>query len=490
MLFNSYEFCLLFLPLALIVYSATGRYAGRAFALGWLLLASIVFYAWSSPSALAILGGSILLNYGAARLLTRARSARDTRGGLVMGLAVAANIAILAQFKYLEFLVEAAAALVGIEMPLVRAIPPLAISFFTFQQIAYVVDVHRGQPAERNLLRYGLFVCFFPQLIAGPIVHHKEMLPQFNRASSALSPQDLATGVTLFAIGLFKKVVVADGIVVWVTPVFEAAKFGGLAMLDAWAGTLAYTLQLYFDFSGYCDMAIGLGLMFGDYLYFGLGGNRLGPTRRQINLMLTMLLGGLWHGANWTFLIWGGLHGCYLMLNHAWRGFFARTGRQAPEGWPWQIASRVLTLLAVMLAWVFFRADSLTSALHMIGVMAGAVSPSIADPANGGAVALALPLFELSQISILLGLLGVVSFAPNSQQIVGYNASNDSTQTNHDVKLEKDLGKQSAGNSWTWARGYALRWSPTAAWAALMALLCLLSLAGMSETREFVYFRF
>ncbi|MBW1885321.1 MAG: MBOAT family protein, partial [Deltaproteobacteria bacterium] len=361
MLFNSYEFCLLFLPLALIVYSATGRYAGRAFALGWLLLASIVFYAWSSPSALAILGGSILLTYGAARLLTRARSARDTRGGLVMGLAVAANIAILAQFKYLEFLVEAAAALVGIEMPLVRAIPPLAISFFTFQQIAYVVDVHRGQPAERNLLRYGLFVCFFPQLIAGPIVHHKEMLPQFNRASSALSPQDLATGVTLFAIGLFKKVVVADGIVVWVTPVFEAAKFGGLAMLDAWAGTLAYTLQLYFDFSGYCDMAIGLGLMFGfrlplnfdspyrassiidfwrrwhqtlsrflrDYLYFGLGGNRLGPTRRQINLMLTMLLGGLWHGANWTFLIWGGLHGCYLMLNHAWRGFFARTGRQA-----------------------------------------------------------------------------------------------------------------------------------------------------------------
>jgi hypothetical protein len=225
-----------------------------------------------------------------------------------------------------------------------------------------------------------------------------------------------------------------------------------------------------------------------DYLYIGLGGNRLGTARRHLNLMLTMLLGGLWHGANWTFLIWGGLHACYLILNHAWRGFFARADRRAPNGLAWQIAARVLTLLAVMVAWVFFRADSLTSAVYMIGVMTGLASPAAGDSVAGFTMVLAL--FEPSQIAVLLGLLGVVSFAPNSQQIVGYNTSVDAAPIDPAPAINDESGVLSTKTRWGFTRGTALRWSPTLGWAAIMALLCLLSLVGMSETREFVYFRF
>lgn len=507
MLFNSYEFCLLFLPVCLLVYRAVGRHAGRTFALTWLLLASVAFYAWSSVAALSILGTSVLLNYGLARWLARLRTKRDPRGGWLVGFAVAANLAILGQFKYLEFLVEAAAALVGIDMPLVRSIPPLAISFFTFQQIAYVVDVHRGHTAERNLLRYGLFVCFFPQLIAGPIVHHRDMLSQFAGPHTEADAKNLATGFTLFSMGLFKKAVIADGIVDWVTPVFASTAAAGLSAFDAWMGTLAYTLQLYFDFSGYCDMAIGLGLMFGfrlpvnfdspyraasiidfwrrwhqtlsrflrDYLYIGLGGNRRGKLRRYAHLMITMLLGGLWHGASWTFVVWGALHGLFLVLNHAWRGGFAYFDRSTPDGSGWRAVYRVTTLVSVMIAWVFFRADSFETAFDLISVMIGFG----ATPAAGLAREIALqptpPLFDVSQVAVLAGLLGIVSFAPNSQQIVGYGGVRP-------VEGERVFGRHP----------FAAfpRWRPSVPWAAVTATLCLVSLACISEAREFVYFRF
>lgn len=513
MLFNSYEFCLLFVPLTLLAYSLACRCGGRTFALGWLLLASVFFYGWSSSHTLTILAFSILLNYSAARLLTHARSVGGGRSRFIVGLGVGINLLILGQFKYLEFLVEAGAALVGINMPLVRSIPPLAISFFTFQQIAYLVDVYRGHAAERNLVRYGLFVCFFPQLIAGPIVHHKDMLAQFRRPSLGLQTQDLAMGVTLFIIGLFKKVVIADTVVNWLAPVFAAAAGGSLGTLDAWTGALAYTLQLYFDFSGYCDMAIGLGLMFGfrlplnfnspyqatsiidfwrrwhqtlsrflrDYLYIGLGGNRNGRSRRYINLMVTMLIGGLWHGANWTFLVWGGLHGSYLVLNHTWRGLLHRFGLPAPVGFWWQCVSRALTFVAVMLAWVFFRSDSIGSALYMLGVMAGLGSPEVAL-GSISVVDNAILFFDQERIFALLGLLAVVSFAPNSQQIVGYVGL-----AGYGARRRADVPAVGALNDYG---RRLLRWKPTAPWAAITALLCLISMFGMSEAREFVYFRF
>ena len=522
MLFNSYEFCLLFLPLCLIVYRAAGRYQGQTFAVAWLLLASIIFYAWSSTTTLVILGASILLNYGFARLLTSLRDHADPRRGWIAGIAVAANLAILAQYKYMEFLVEAGAAMMGIDMPLVRAIPPLAISFFTFQQIAYLVDVHRGHTAERNLLRYGLFVSFFPQLIAGPIVHHKDMLWQFSRSHSESNARNMAVGLTLFSIGLFKKVVVADTIVDWVHPVFVSPTQATLSALDAWLGTLAYTLQLYFDFSGYCDMAIGLGLMIGfrlplnfdspyqatsiidfwrrwhmtlsrflrDYLYFGLGGNRRGQVRRYANLMVTMLLGGLWHGANWTFLAWGVLHGMFLMINHAWRGIFALLGRDVPNSWGYRVGYRLTTLLGVMVAWVFFRADSFAAAIELIGVMCGLNSAgatglsmtTVPEPVTG--------LFDWIHAAVLLGLLGVVSIAPNSQQIVGYAGIGEHRRD--DVRARNASDRKTGDGRTTFGAKLPTfpSWSPSASWAAVTALLCLLSLASMSEARDFVYFRF
>ncbi len=399
MLFNSYEFLLMFLPIALGGYYSISKGISQPAAITWLALCSLFFYGWWNPNYLWLMVGSILFNYSFGLILAGQRRAR-----WILTLGVGLNLLLLGYYKYTDFFIANISDLAGLDWQLHNIILPLGISFFTFTQIAYLVDVYRGEVREYRITDYFLFVTYFPHLIAGPIIHHKEMMPQFaNKATDQITARNITAGLVLFTIGLAKKILIADRVMLYVSPVFSAAENGAaLTFFEAWGGVLAYTLQLYFDFSGYVDMALGLSLMFGirlplnfdspykstsiidfwrrwhmtlsrflrDYLYIGLGGNRKGPFRRYLNLWLTMLLGGLWHGAGWTFIVWGAMHGTYLCINHGWRSICKDRPPVLPE------CARTLlygsiTFLAVVLAWVFFRAETLTGAWQIIQGMAG-----------------------------------------------------------------------------------------------------------------------
>ncbi len=373
MLFNSKLFVLIFLPIVLAGFLLAGRHSSRAARI-WLVLASFAFYAWWRPIFLPLLALSILANYA---LAARIRGPRP-KPWLIAGLAF--NLGLLAYFKYRGFLA-------GLFGDPIAVVLPLGISFFTFQQIMFLADTYRRDIPETKFLDYACFVGFFPHLIAGPIVRPKDIIPQFQSlrplANWAIRLQD---GLEIFLLGLAKKLVLADSFAHLADPGFAAAAAGlPLTLIEAWVALLAYAPQIYFDFSGYSDMAIGLAAMFGvkfpcnfnspyqarniaefwrrwnitlsqflrDYLYIPLGGNRHGEPRRLLNLMLTMLLGGLWHGAALKFLLWGGLHGLYLIIH----GTFTRLRLKLPA-----IAAHTLTLLAVLLAWVPFRAANFPTA--------------------------------------------------------------------------------------------------------------------------------
>lgn len=404
MLFNSAVFICVFLPVTLVGYYLLNGQGLRRWAIAWLVFASCVFYGWFSVRYLALLAVLILLNYAIGVMLSR-----DFRAGrrrpVLLATGIILNLAVLGYFKYTNFFIDNVNVLFGADFVLQKILLPIGISFFTFQKIAYLVDAYRGEAEEYDLLDFSLFVMYFPQLIAGPIVHHREIIPQFlATAARRFHVDDLAAGIALFTIGLVKKVAIADTLVGWSDPIFAAAQAGQVPSLyAAWTGILSFTLQIYFDFSGYTDMALGLALMIGirlplnfnspyqavsiidfwrrwhmtlsrflrDYVYIPLGGNRRGPRRRTINLMLTMLLGGLWHGAAWTFVAWGALHGLYLIVNHAWQ----RLGSALRLPWRGTAAGRwtawLITFLAVVLAWVFFRAESFSAAIAMLRGMAG-----------------------------------------------------------------------------------------------------------------------
>jgi alginate O-acetyltransferase complex protein AlgI len=384
MLFNSGWFIGGFLPASVAVYWGLRRWRAAA-AIGWLVLASLIFYAWFRPPMVALLAGSILVNYALA-----GRIAAGSHRRLWVTVGVALNLAVLGYFKY-------AALLLGIFGLSCQSGPlPLGISFFTFQQIMYLVDLSRGDTELAGLLDFAASISFFAHVVAGPLVQPKHLLPQFAAMRQAgASAAMFAGGAELFILGLAKKLVLADPAGHFADPAFAAAAAGAhLTFIEAWLGLLAYGAQIYFDFSGYSDMAIGIAAMFGirfpvnfaspyracsiaefwrrwnitlsrflrDYLYIPLGGNRQGEGRRLVNLMITMLLGGLWHGAAWTFLAWGGLHGAYLIGQRAW----ARTGLRLPllAGW-------ALTFLAVMLAWVPFRARDFATAGRYFAALAG-----------------------------------------------------------------------------------------------------------------------
>lgn len=370
MLFNSFGFLFLFLPVAVVGYQLLRRHG-----VAWLGICSLFFYAWWDWRFLPLLLLSICFNYGAGRgLCLLAGRLRDA----ALAASLAVNLGVLAWFKYTAFLFG-----ISPGLPL-----PIGISFFTFTQIAFLVDCWRGVAREPRFTAYLLFVSYFPHLVAGPVLHHAEMMPQFCDGRS-LRARDLAVGLTVFALGLGKKVLVADNLAPLANPLFA----GGIApqLADAWIAALAYSMQLYFDFSGYSEMAIGLSQLFGvrlpenfdspyqarnisdfwrrwhmtlsrflrDYLYIPLGGNRGGQWRRWRNLMLTMALGGAWHGAGWSFLVWGALHGLFLVVHQ-------RVGGGKAAWW-----DRPLTFLAVLLAWVPFRAPDLGSALQIWAGMAG-----------------------------------------------------------------------------------------------------------------------
>lgn len=524
MLFNSYIFIFLFLPFTLIVYYRIGSKGNYNAAISWLVLASLFFYAWWNASYLYLLVGSIVLNYGLGILLSNHNDTHKSKLLLIIGVVI--NITILGYCKYANFFVVNANIVFDTNYHLDTIILPLAISFFTFQQITYLVDAYRGLTEEHNFLHYCLFVTFFPQLIAGPIVHHKEMLSQFSKKSTySFSHDKIAIGLSIFIIGLFKKVVIADNIALYSTPVFAAAQDGVvLSFLEAWGGALSYTFQLYFDFSGYSDMAVGLAYLFGirlalnffspykavniiefwrfwhitlsrflrDYLYIPLGGNRKGAARRYINLMITMLLGGLWHGAGWSFVIWGGLHGFYLIVNLLWRKLWFFLRGEANHSNVFVIfLSRSITLTFVVVAWVFFRAESLPAAQSIIEGMAGfngIILPqnyqnlfnhlfSFGDVLNSAGIRFEkdIPYFSgIGHVMILVLLLLIVWFTPNTYQIFSrYSPIIDSTNI------------ESSNNSII-----KLYWRPNIFLALLMLVLFFITFFHMDLTSEFLYFQF
>jgi len=478
MLFNSYQFIFLFLPIALLGYFALGRLGNLAPVI-WLALASLAFYSVSNWQFAGLLVGSIAFNYVVGLLLI----SKHLRAGprfAVLTAGVTGDLLVLGTFKYAGFLAANLDALFSAGLT-VNILLPVGISFYTFTQIAFLVDAYRGNVAHYSLPHYALFVSYFPHLIAGPILHHKDMIPQFERAESQRPNAHLILcGLMILAIGMFKKTCLADGI-----QPFVGLAFGPTPPTfdQAWIGALAYTFQLYFDFSGYSDMAIGISLMFGiflplnfnspykstsiidfwrrwhmtlsqflrDYLYFPLGGNRRGRTLRYVNLMITMVLGGLWHGAAWTFAAWGTLHGVYLCINHAWNHYGPTV---APRlAWLSNLAAFVLTFMAVVVAWVFFRADSMSSALFILSKMA--------RPDH-----VALSYRETFAAALIMGYALLAWCAPNMQQIMGYDHRNRTVGEN--------LGL------WPRRPGFIC------ATAALFAFAIL----GIQQHSEFIYFRF
>ena len=400
MLFNSLEFLFAFLPITIFIFYFIGSRGHHRVAFSWLIGASLFFYWWWNPIYVFLLVGSILFNYLVSIALLKVRHK------IIFIIGVSVNLLVLGYFKYANFFVDNINALISGDIFLESILLPLAISFFTFQQITFLVDSYRGNTKEYSLLNYSLFVTFFPQLIAGPIVQHIEMMPQFMKNSLyRLKSENLAIGITIFIIGLFKKIVIADSMAIYADPVFEIAEGNeSLIFIDAWGGAIAYTFQLYFDFSGYSDMAIGLARMLGivlptnffspykstniiefwrrwhmtlsrffkNYLYISLGGNRKGAIRSMLNLMITMLLGGLWHGASWTFVIWGGIHGTCLIINHGFQNIRRLLGHDLSKTSIFgQTVSWALTFTIIIITWVVFRAESVNGAQNMIHAMLG-----------------------------------------------------------------------------------------------------------------------
>lgn len=514
MLFNSYAFLLVFLPITVAVFFLLAR-VSRSLAAAWLALASLAFYAWWDYRYIALLLGSILFNYVCGRSL--ATRSGDGGGKVLLALAIGANLALLGYYKYANFFISSYAAMAGAPPMLLDIVLPIGISFYTFTQIAFLVDAYRGYAKEYRFVHYLLFVTYFPHLIAGPVLHHKEMMPQFAEPRIyAWSADNFSVGMTIFFIGLAKKVLVADNLAPHANFLFGDA--GAPSLLIAWGGVLAYTFQLYFDFSGYSDMAIGISRLFGvrlplnfaspykaadiaefwrcwhmtlsrflrDYLYIALGGNRSGPARRYTNLMLTMLLGGLWHGAGWTFVIWGGLHGLYLIVFHAWRALRERFDLGSSRGPTSLVFSVALTFIVTCFAWVFFRATDLSSAWQIVKGMVGMHGIALPE-ALGLRLGTLRTAFESAGIGFYAGggkrffdtwlwvlLAAWLAFGcPNTQQILrhyqpalGFDANTDSASD-----------RQGA-------------WHPGLGGGVVFGALAVACLLSLSSPSEFLYFQF
>lgn len=510
MLFNSYEFLLAFLPIALVGYFLLGRHDIRL-AAAWLVLASLAFYAWWDVHYLPLLLASICFNFVAGRAIGRTQTKSRRRAKLMLAGAVAVDLLVLGYYKYADFFISNVNAIPGVDIGLLNVVLPLGISFFTFTQVAYLADAYLGQIGDYRFVHYSLFVTYFPHLIAGPILHHGEMIRQFDDPQGyRFDRENFEVGLSIFSLGLVKKVLVADTLAPYASSLFSNPHEATL--ISAWAGVLAYSFQLYFDFSGYCDMAIGVSRLFGirlpinfnspykaesiiefwrrwhitlsrflrNYLYIPLGGNAHGATRRFANLLTTMLIGGLWHGAGWTFIIWGGLHGAYLVGNHAWRATKAwvRWPSLGPIG---RVLSTLITFLSVCVAWVFFRSPDLRSAHEILAAMFGQRGMSLPE-AIGVLLGPLRPTLEAVGVSFQLGggrafvltwasVLGAALIAfglPNTQQLM--------------ARYKPGLGEE--------VLPARLAWRASTSWAVGIGMLFAFGFLALTRPSEFLYFQF
>lgn len=543
MLFNSYEFIFAFLPVTLAGFFLLGS-RERRWALAWLVLASLVFYAWWRPLNVLIIAPSLLFDFAVARGLARLRADRSKTGRVrwLLTAGIVFNVCFLGYFKYVNFFVGAVNDLADTHFVFNNVILPLGISFITFQKIAFLVDVHAGHIKSFTFAEYCLFVLFFPQLIAGPIVHYREMMPQFQAASCRPDGSNLAVGVTLFVLGLFKKVVLADGMAQYVSPVFGAAAAGdSISLLPAWMAAVGFTLQIYFDFSGYSDMALGLARLVGVrlpvnfdsplkarsiidfWLYWHATLTRfltayvynplvLRATRARlargmpilgghshsagaflqllaVPTLITMLLSGFWHGAGYLFLLWGLLHGVYLVINHAWRlvgprllGSRERYERiMRPSGF-------AITFFCVVVAMVVFRATSVGAARNIFAGMFG--FHTLALPAHiAERLEHLLPALQ-SFVAVSSGQLGrtiepacawtaallfIALVLPNSLQLTS--------------RFEPALAYETHGRRGSFLLFDQL-WRPSFAWAFVLSALAAAVMMRLSGESEFLYWQF
>nr|WP_246880059.1 MBOAT family O-acyltransferase [Bacillus suaedae] len=388
-LFNSFEFIFAFLPAVFIIYFLLNRARFILASKAWLVGSSLFFYSWWNVAYLPLILFSMFFNYTVGSILTKEHSRINRKTVLTIGIVF--NVGLLAYFKYSDFFITNINALFTTNTALLKLALPLAISFFTFQQIAYLVDAYRRETKDYQFLDYALFVTFFPQLIAGPIVHHKEMMPQFKMLrNKVVRYRNISLGIFIFSIGLFKKVAIADTFAVWASKGYEQTE--ALTLTEGWITSLSYTFQLYFDFSGYTDMAIGAALLFNiilpvnfyspykaldiqdfwrrwhitlsrfltHYIYIPLGGNRKGRKRTYINIMIIFLVSGLWHGAGWTFLFWGFLHGLASLISRYWKSLGFKLNK---------LLAWFITFNFINISWVFFRATTWEDAINVLEAM-------------------------------------------------------------------------------------------------------------------------
>jgi alginate O-acetyltransferase complex protein AlgI len=495
-LFNSFPFIFAFLPLTVLGYELLRQRGLRRATHVWLIAASCVFYAYWSAAFLLLLFVSIAVNFCVGRRLQTITRSRGRPSRLLLGVGLAWNLSLLGYFKYANFFIDNIDAALGVHFELARIILPLGISFFTFQKVAFLVDSYRDQVQPYTFVDFFLFVMFFPQLIAGPIVHFGEVIGQFSRTTTPPAGDRYAIGISVFAMGLAKKVVIADTFAVHASAVFDAAAAGHVpGFAEAWIGALCYSLQIYFDFSGYSDMAIGLGWMFGvrlpvnfaspykaqsiaefwqrwhitlsrflrDYVYIPLGGNRRGESRRYVNLLTTMLVGGLWHGAAWTFVLWGAMHGAMLVVHRLWE-----TSSLGMRHALRPISATFVTFVGVLLAFVAFRAADLATMSELYRSLFGFNGLT----SSGGA-----PTLEQPAAAAALGVSGMIAVwcLPNTYEWLG----------------RANPGLASPGYPATApAPRERLVWIPDRRHGIAFALLLFTCFVKLNDASPFIYFQF